>query len=178
MGSTLLIWAQLGLGILILIYLGRLFFINQKFTKALSYSMLLLFFLASTATYQISLPDQGMQLKAFVMEQGIDPSEEICFAGNLHVSSKIRIGLGTDFNLVDLPRTDWMNHLESYPNLILEDKLLVEVDISAYDIKMASVNWESRAIPDLLRTAGKPEFDSLLEQKGKRYYWLRKKKVQ
>ncbi len=178
LGSTLLIWAQLGLGILILIYLGRLFFINQKFTKALSYSMLLLFFLASTATYQISLPDQGMQLKAFVMEQGIDPSEEIGFAGNLHVSSKIRIGLGTDFNLVDLPRTDWMNHLESYPNLILEDKLLVEVDISAYDIKMASVNWESRAIPDLLRTAGKPEFDSLLEQKGKRYYWLRKKKVQ
>lgn len=178
MGSTLMIWLQLGFGILIFIYLGRLLLKDQKLAKALSYSMILLFFFASTATFQISLPDQGEQLKAFVLDQKIDPSEEIGFAGNLHVSSKIRIGLGTDFNMVDLPRQDWMNHLENYPNLILEDKLLAEIDSSAYDIKMASVHWDSKAIPDLLKTAGKPEFDSLLEQKGKRYYWLRKKKTQ
>ncbi len=175
MGSAPMIWGQLGLGILILIYLGRLFLNNQKLAKALSYNMLLLFFLVASATYHISLPDQGKQLKAFVLEQGIDPAEKIGFAGNLHVSSKIRIGLGRDFNMIDLPRQDWMNNLKGYPNLIVEDKLLAEIDTSSYDVIMASVNWDSRAIPDLLMSAGKPEFDSLLEKNGKHYYWLRKK---
>ncbi|MDO8943342.1 MAG: hypothetical protein Q7U75_09175, partial [Desulfobacterales bacterium] len=178
MGATLMIWLQLGFGIFIFSYLGRLLLQDQKIAKALSYSMILLFFLASTATYQISLPDQGKQMKTYVLDQGIDPSEKIGFSGNLHVSSKIRIGLGTDFNMIDLPRQDWMKHLESYPNLILEDKLLAEIDSSAYDIDLASVNWDSRAIPELLMSAGRPEFDSLLSQNGKRYYWLRKKKIQ
>lgn len=175
LGATILIWLQLGFGTLIFSYLGRLLLKDQKLAKALSYSMILLFFLASTATYQISLPDQGKQLKTYVMNQGIDPAEKIGFAGNLHVSSKIRVGLGPDFNLIDLPRQDWMNHLERYPNLILEDKLLAEIDSLAYDIELASVNWDSKAIPELLMSAGRPEFDSLLSQNGKKYYWLRKK---
>lgn len=175
LGSTLWIWGQMSLGALILIYLGRLLLRDQKLAKALSYSMLLLFFLVSTATYQISLPDQGKQLKAFASEQGIDPSEEIGFAGNLHVSSKIRISLGTDFNLVDLPRQDWTEHINKYQNLILEDKLITQIDTAGYQIREASLNWDGRSIPDLLRTAGKPEFDSLLEENGKKYYWLTKK---
>jgi 4-amino-4-deoxy-L-arabinose transferase-like glycosyltransferase len=175
LGSTLWIWGQLSLGILILMYLGRLLLRNQKIAKVISYSMILLFFLASTATYQISLPDQGNQLKAFVLEQQIDPNEEIGFAGNLHVSSKIRIGLGPDFNMVDLPRQDWSEYVNKYPYLILEDKLLTQIDSAKYEILMASINWDSKGIPDLLMTAGTPEFDSLLVQNGKKYYWLRRK---
>ncbi len=109
------------------------------------------------------------------MEQGIDPTEEIGFAGNLHVSSKIRIGLGTDFNMVDLPPQNWAEDVNKYPNLILEDKLLTELDTTGYEVKVASINWDSKGIPDLLMTAGTPEFDSLLTQNGKKYYWLRRK---
>jgi 4-amino-4-deoxy-L-arabinose transferase-like glycosyltransferase len=178
LGSTPWIWGQISVGILILIYLGRLVMLDQKMAKAISYSMILLFFLASTATYQISLPDQGKQLKAFVLEQGIDPTEEIGFAGNLHVSSKIRIGLGTDFNMVDLPRQDWAEYVTKYPHLILEDKLLTLIDTAGYEVKVASINWDGRSIPDLLMTAGTTEFDSLLTQNGKKYYWLRRKLTQ
>ncbi len=128
LGSTPWIWSQLCFGILILIYLGRLLLRDEKLSKAISYSIILLFFLAASSTYQISLPDQGTQLKSFVTEQGIDATEEIGFAGNLHVSSKIRIGLGTDFNMIDLPRQDWDEHLNNYQNLVLEDKLLTQTD--------------------------------------------------
>lgn len=178
LGPSPWVWAQLSLGILILVYLGRLLLRDQKLAKVLSYSMLLLFFLASTATYQISLPDQGKQLKAFVLDQGIDPSEKIGFAGNLHVSSKIRIGLGMDFNMVDLPRQDWSEYVSKYPNLILEDNLLAQIDTAKYEILVASINWDSKGIPDLLMTAGTPEFDSLLAQNAKKYYWLTKKLTQ
>jgi 4-amino-4-deoxy-L-arabinose transferase-like glycosyltransferase len=175
MGATFLIWLQLGLGIMILFYLGRLLFEDEKLAKALSYSILLLFFLASIVTYQISLPDQGEQLKAFVFEQKIDPSEEIGFAGNLHVSSKIRIGLGPDFQVINLSPEDWLNQVEKYSYLILEDKLLADIDMTAYVVKPASRNWASKSIPTLLLSIGKQEFDSLLDQNEKRYYWLKKK---
>lgn len=175
LGSSPWIWAQLSFGLLILLYLGRLLLLDQKLAKVISYSLILLFFFASSATYQISLPDQGKQLKAFALEQEIDPSEEIGFAGNLHVSSKIRIGLGTDFKLVNLPRQDWTEYIKIYPNLILEDKLLTQIDTAGYEVRAASINWDGRSIPDLLTTAGKPQFDSLLEQNSKKYYWLRKK---
>ncbi|SFA92583.1 ArnT family glycosyltransferase [Algoriphagus aquimarinus] len=175
LGSSLLIWIQFGFALLILFYLGRLTVKSIKLPKAIAYGFMLLFFLISTGTYQISLPDQGQQVKSFALNANIDPTDKIGFIGNLHTSSKIRIGLGTDFQMIDLPRYEFREELYKYDRLIIEDKYLDSIDASAYTKQVISVNWASRAIPDLLFAAGSPKFDKLLEEKGQKYYLLETK---
>lgn len=176
LGASSIIWLQLGLSLLILLYLGRLTVKDIKLTKAISYGFLLLFFLISTGTYQISLPDQGQQVKAFAAQENIDPADKIGFIGNLHASSKIRIGLGTDFQMIDLPRYQFREEIRNYDQLIIEDKYLDSIDASGFQMKVASINWASRAIPDLLKNAGSNDFNKILEEKGQKYYWLERTK--
>lgn len=172
LGATFLIWLQLGLALVILVYLGRLTIKDLKLPKAIAYGFMLLFFLISTGTYQISLPDQGQQVKAFAVKEQIDPTGKIGFIGNLHTSSKIRIALGTDFQMIDLPRYEFRDEIGNYERLIIEDKYLDSIDVSGFQKKVASLNWASRAIPDLLKNAGNSDFEQILAEKGQKYYWL------
>jgi len=172
LGASFLIWGQLVFSLLILLYLGKLTVKGEKLPKAIAYGFMTLFFLISTGTYQVSLPDQGQQLKAFAAQENKDPIEKIGFIGNLHTSSKIRLGLGTSYNMVDLPSEGFQEEVKNYNRLIIEDKYLDTVDISAFDIQVASLNWASRAIPELLKAAGTNNFKQLLEEKGQKYYWL------
>ncbi len=169
------IWVQLIFGIVIFGYLARLFVLEIKLPKAVSYSILLLFFFISTATYRISLPDQGRQIHEFVSANPIDQNEEIAFVGNLHVSSKIRIGLGAAYQMTDLPKEGWEDRLEEFPSLIIEDKLVSNLDTARYRQVTKTVSWDSRAIPKLLLATGSPEFEDLLAENGKIYYWLKRK---
>ncbi|WPR74607.1 glycosyltransferase family 39 protein [Algoriphagus sp. NG3] len=172
LGAPFLIYAQLLIGLLILLYLGRITISARKLPKAISYGFMLLFFMISIGTFQISLPDQGQQVKAFAAEENIDPAKKIGFLGNLHTSSKIRIGLGAGYDMVDLPHYGSRNELTNYDRLIIEDKYLDSIDTSGYEMKAASLNWASRAIPDLLKNAGNADFKQILEEKGQKYYWL------
>ncbi len=172
LGAPFLIYAQLLIGFLILLYLGRLTMLDRKLPKAISYGFMLLFFMISTGTFQISLPDQGQQVKIFAAQEQIDTSTKIAFLGNLHTSSKIRIGLGTDYDMVDLPSSRFRDELINYDRLIIEDKYLDSIDTSGFQMKLASLNWASRTIPDLLKNAGKADFDQILEERGQKFYWL------
>ncbi|MEB2779444.1 glycosyltransferase family 39 protein [Algoriphagus sp. C2-6-M1] len=172
LGASFLVWIQFGLALLILLYLGRLTVKDIKLPKAIAYGFLLLFFLISTGTYQISLPDQGQQFKAFAAQESIDPTVKIGFLGNLHTSSKIRIGLGTDYQLIDLPSKAFRDKIGSFNHLIVEDKYLDSIDASGFKMRVASVNWASRAIPYLLKNAGNANFKQILDEKGQKYYWL------
>lgn len=172
LGASVLIWIQLIIALLILLYLIRLTAKSIKLPKAIAYGFMLLFFLISTGTYQISLPDQGQQIKAFVIQEKIDANEKIGFIGNLHTSSKIRIALGTDFQMIDLPFYQFRDQIRNYDRLIIEDKYLDSIDASGFQKKVASLNWASRAIPELLKNAGNSDFEQILEEKGQKYYWL------
>lgn len=172
LGATVLIWLQLGLALAILGYLGKLTTQGTKLPKTIAYGFLLLFFLISTGTYQISLPDQGQQVRVFAVKEQIDPTAKIGFIGNLHTSSKIRIGLGTDFQMIDLPRYEFRDEIKNYDRLFIEDKYLDSIDASGFQQKVASINWASRAIPDLLKNAGNSDFEQILAEKGQKYYWL------
>ena len=99
----------------------------------------------------------------------------IGFYGNLHVGSKIRMSLGPDYELVDLPREGWKEKSENFEVLILEDKFLAEMDTTKFDLKLLSKNWESKAIAPLLISYHSEEFDRLLEENSKKYYLLSKK---
>ena len=88
------------------------------------------------------------------------------------------MSLGPDFHLVDLPKTDWEKEAFQYRKLIIEDKLVGLLDTTQFSVSLASINWDSKAIPDLLKAYGEPEFDSLLQAKGKKYYLLTRKTSQ
>ncbi len=170
-----IIWFQMGLAVAALIYISRLFLSGEKLPKAIAYSILHLFFGASISTYQISLPEQGQQAKEFVVSQNISTKESIGFIGNLHVSSKIRIGLGENFNFIDLPRFEFRDAISDYNRLIVEDRYLDSIDYSGFEMKKLSTNWNSRAIPELLLNVSNPEFENVLDKNGKVYYFLERK---
>lgn len=145
----------------------------QKLPKIIAYSFLIIFFVLSSITYHISLPHQGAQAKKVIEEAGI--SQSIGFFGNLHVGTKIRMSLGPEYDLIDLPKDSWQQRAREYEYLILEDKLLEDFDSTNYEVELVSRNWQSRAISQLLASYHSPGFDELLEVNSKKYYLLRKK---
>jgi 4-amino-4-deoxy-L-arabinose transferase-like glycosyltransferase len=162
------------LGFLFLIYSGLIWKrATQKLTKVIAYSFLMIFFVLSSVTYHISLPHQGEQAKEIIKDENI--RQPIGFYGNLHVGSKIRMSLGTDYELVDLPREGWKEKSANFEVLILEDKFLSELDTTQFEIKLAASNWASRAIPQLLLAYQSSKFDELLDANSKKYYLLEKK---
>lgn len=175
--SNALIWIQLGLAVLIFGYLIRLLVKSEKLPKVITYTFLLIFFLLSTITYHISLPHQGKQVSSAVKKAEINPNVPIGFVGNLHAGSKIRMSLGTSYHLVDLSRSEWKAEILQFENLIIEDRVLDSLDFSGFEVSQASVNWNSKQIPELLKSYGKPAFDSLLQSTGRKYFFLSRKKA-
>lgn len=168
------LWVQCLAGFLFLIYSGLIWRRSpQKLLKIIAYSFLMIFFLLSSITYHISLPHQGQQASKVINQEEID--SPIGFYGNLHVGSKIRMSLGPGFNMVDLPRENWKEKFEEFEVVILEDKFLTEIDTTRFNLMLASKNWDSKAIPQLLLAYHSDEFDSLLEANSKKYYLLSKK---
>ncbi|MCR9083877.1 MAG: hypothetical protein NXH89_15725, partial [Cyclobacteriaceae bacterium] len=165
---------QAGLGVIFLIYaIYTGLKTPEKLPKIISYTLLMIFFLLSSITYHISLPHQGTQAASLIQAENI--REPIAFYGNLHAGSKIRMSLGPDYKLIDLPKSQWQAVVTKYQFIILEDRWLEEMDLTVYEVKTASRNWDSKAIPNLLSQIHKAEFEELLEANSKKYYLLRKK---
>lgn len=141
--------------------------------KLLSLSILFVFFQVTSITRLISLPHQGVQAAAVVEEMGV--AGPIGFAGNLHDGSKIRMSLGTTYKLIDLSREGWKEEAKNYTYLILEDRLLAEWDTVGYEVRVASIHLDSKAIPDFLRASSLAERDELREKRGIRNFLLQKK---
>lgn len=169
------IWIQVFLAIPIFGYLILLIKKEVKLPKVIAYAFLLIFFSLSTVTYHISLPHQGTQVEDFVKKSDISPDLPIAFVGNLHAGSKIRMSLGPEFNLIDLPKFGWENEISKFQNLIIDGKMIDSLDSQEFEVSQASINWDSKHIPDLLRLFNKPEFDTLLQATGRKYFFLIRK---
>ena len=163
-----------GLGVLFLGYGLRTLLRSAVLPpKLLALSILFLFFQVTGITRLISLPHQGSQVAKAVEDIGIDGA--IGFAGNLHEGSKIRMSLGTSYDLVDLSREGWKEEAKNYNYLIMEDRLLSEWDTVGYRVRVASTHLDSKAIPDFIRASSSAEREELREEHGKRYFFLQKK---
>jgi hypothetical protein len=163
-----------GLGVLFLVYGLRTLLRSAVLPpKLLALSILFLFFQVTGITRLISLPHQGSQVAKAVEDIGIDGL--IGFAGNLHEGSKIRMSLGTSYDLVDLSREGWKEEAKNYNYLIMEDRLLSEWDTVGYRVRVASTHLDSKAIPDFIRASSSAEREELREEHGKRYFFLQKK---
>lgn len=141
--------------------------------KLLALSILFLFFQLTGITRLISLPHQGNQVAKVV--EDIEVDGPIGFAGNMHEGSKIRMSLGTAYDLVDLSREGWKEEAINYSYLILEDRLLSEWDTVGFEVRVASTHLDSKAIPDFIQASSSAERDELRVKQGKRYYFLQKK---
>jgi hypothetical protein len=163
-----------GLGVLFLGYGLRTFLRSFVLPpKLLALSILFLFFQVTGVTRLISLPHQGVQAAAVVEEMGV--AGPIGFAGNLHDGSKIRMSLGTAYDLVDLSREGWKEEAKNYTYLILEDRLLSEWDTVGYEVRVASTHLDSKAIPDFLRASSTSAREELRIKQEIRYFLLQKK---
>ena len=163
-----------GLGVLFLGYgLRTLLRSTVLPPKLLALSILFLFFQISGITRLISLPHQGVQAKEAVEQLGVDAP--IGFAGGLHEGSKIRMSLGPAYDLIDLSRENWKEEAKGYSYLILEDRLLSEWDTLGYDVHVASIHLDSKAIPDFLRASSSVEREELRVKQGRTYFLLEKK---
>ncbi len=167
-------FVYLALGILFLGY-GVWAFLRSAVLppKLLALSILFLFFQLTGITRLISLPHQGVQAAAVVEEMGV--GGPIGFAGNLHEGSKIRMSLGTAYDLVDLSREGWKEEAKNYSYLILEDRLLSEWDTVGYRVQVASTHLDSKAIPDFIRASSSAAREELWVKQGRSYYFLQKK---
>jgi 4-amino-4-deoxy-L-arabinose transferase-like glycosyltransferase len=169
-----LAFIYVGLGVLFLGY-GVWAFLRSAVLppKLLALSILFLFFQVTGVTRLISLPHQGVQAAAVVEEMGV--AGPIGFAGNLHDGSKIRMSLGTAYDLVDLSREGWKEEAKSYTYLILEDRLLSEWDTVGYEVRVASTHLDSKSIPDFLRASSTAAREELRVKQNRRYFLLHKK---
>ena len=141
--------------------------------KVLALSLLFLFFQVTGITRLISLPHQGVQTAAVVEEMGV--RGPIGFAGSLHEGSKIRMSLGTSYDLVDLSREGWKEEAKNFNYLIMEDRLLSEWDTVGYRVQVTSTHLDSKAIPDFIRASSSAEREDLWVKQGRSYYFLQKK---
>ncbi len=167
-------FVYLALGVLFLGY-GLWAFLRSAVLppKLLALSLLFLFFQVTGITRLISLPHQGVQAAAVVEEMGV--GGPIGFAGNLHEGSKIRMSLGTSYDLVDLSREGWKEEAKNYSYLILEDRLLSEWDTVGYRVHVASTHLDSKAILDFIRASSSAAREELWVKQGRSYYFLQKK---
>ncbi len=163
-----------GLGVLFLGYGLRTLLRSAALPpKLLALSILFLFFQVTGITRLISLPHQGVQTAAVVEEMGV--VGPIGFAGGLHEGSKIRMSLGTSYDLVDLSRDGWKEQAKNYNYLIMEDRLLSEWDTVGYSVQVASTHLDSKAIPDFIRASSSAAREDLWVKQGRNYYFLQKK---
>lgn len=172
LGASGWIYAGMVLSLIILVSMVSSVRKGRQLYLWLSVAMMLIFFNLSFITYQLSLPHQGTQVKQFVTEHQIPKGSQIAFIGHLHTGSKIRIGLGKDYYMTDLPRDDFQSYLDQYPYIICEEAVKKELEGKGYQVWTASLMWDLKLIPEMLLHIWSGNSAELLEATGKRYYWL------
>lgn len=167
-------FVYLAFGILFLGYgVGILLRSSALTPMLLTVAVLFLFFQVTGITRLISLPHEGVQAKEVVEKLGV--KGPFGFAGNLHQGSKIRMSLGPDYEVIDLPREGWKKEAKGFRYLILEDHLLSEWDTLGYTVEVVSSKLDEKAIPGFLLDSSSAERQELQNNQGRTYFLLEKK---
>jgi 4-amino-4-deoxy-L-arabinose transferase-like glycosyltransferase len=171
-GSAWYIYFGLLMGLAVLWLMFRNMKQKRETLIWMALSILLLFYNGSFITYRISLPHQGEQLENFVAEKSIPKGSNIAYIGHLHTGSKIRIGLGKDYSMTNLPEESYLETLGQYDYIICEEAIKNQLDDTTYGVETAAINWDLKFIPEMIRGIWSGNYQEVLAQKGKRYYWL------
>lgn len=174
LGSVWFVYLGMGVSVCFLFWMFQNIRNNRNSFFWLGISLMMIFFNLSFVTYQLSLPHQGTQVKEFVEEHAIAEGSQIGFIGHLHTGRKIRIGLGNEFHMTDLPREGYEAFLDGYDYIIGEEAVRQQLEGQDYHVQTASIIWDLKFLPEMLQSILHGNAKELLEETGKRYYWLEK----
>lgn len=169
--SSFWVWGQCLFVFLFLFYLYLKRNHSEGLPQLIAWSVLLLFFGASISTYQISLPDAGQLVKEYVADKQIPEGSKIAFIGHLHTGSKIRIGLGAQFYMIDLNPDDFIDQLGQYDFILVEDKYLELMPQEKFSFDAAAINWDAKFIKEMAQSLWVNNSQEVKEATGKKYYW-------
>lgn len=117
------------------------------------------------------MPDAGQLVKEYVADKQIPEGSKIAFIGHLHTGSKIRIGLGTQFYMIDLNPDDFMDQLGQYDFILVEDKYLELIPQDKFSFDTAAINWDAKFIKEMAQSLWVNNSQEVKEATGKKYYW-------
>lgn len=133
--------------------------------------VLLVFFNATLASSPISIPGHAEQAHTFLKQNPKLRGSTIGFFGNIHDSSRMRMGFGDALTLVDAPEGN--ANPQSFGQWIVEDVHLPQFAGVIAEQREVCTNWDEIKVDVILRSIVDGTYPTLLEQTGKKYYWVK-----
>ncbi|MCH7413321.1 glycosyltransferase family 39 protein [Belliella sp. R4-6] len=171
--SNIWIWLQVIIFAGLIVYLITQRKVEDKLPFLISMSVLLLFFGASISTFQISLPDAGQLIKVYANDQDIEKGSSIAYLGHLHTGSKIRIGLGPNYRMVDIEESEFNTKVVDFDYAIVEEKYLDKLSQNDFDIQLAALNWDAKYISEMFAALWNGNAEEVKMKYGKKFYFAR-----
>ncbi|WP_162344162.1 ArnT family glycosyltransferase [Cyclobacterium salsum] len=168
--NPLPIYFQWAVGLGLSIFLALKLAIPAYRLPVLGTSILLVFFNLSLLSHPLSIPHQGVQIRRHMEHASVPENSQIAFLGHPHYASKIRIGLGTGYqmktfkNLAEVP--------EQYRYLICDEPQLKELPNGAFSSELASLNWDPKYWQEMITAIFRGETKAAKKEWGKKYYWV------
>lgn len=140
----------------------------------LSLAIMLVFFNGCLISYPLSIPHQGIQVGDLIDDKNIPLGTKIGFIGNPHHSSKIRIGLETDHDLINL-ENESIENFKDFDYLICDDATRKKLNLSNNPTDIASVNWDPKYFLEIVKQIWCGDPVSRKSELSKQYFLIQTK---
>lgn len=149
LASPLILTVHWLIGAALFTFLSVMLRRNKLQFQHLSLAIMLVFFNGCLISYPLSIPHQGVQVNSLFEDKNIPLGANIGFLGNLHHSSKIRIGLGTDHELTNL-EGDLIEQIKEYEYIICDEGSMIEFGFDKTLSEVASMNWNPKYFMEIM----------------------------
>ncbi|HSI77440.1 MAG TPA: glycosyltransferase family 39 protein [Lunatimonas sp.] len=141
----------------------------------LSLAIMLVFFNGCLISYPLSIPHEGVQIDDLFEEKNIPLGTKVGFIGNPHHSSKIRIGLDTDYELINL-EGDSIEQINEYELLICGEDSIIKFELNDNQSEIASINWDAKYFLEIMGSIWKGDTSLRKYELSKKYYLVETRK--
>lgn len=176
LGSSAWVFLLWNIGLIILIFMVIGIKTKRPGIPILGMTFIFLFYNLSLLSHPISIPHQGVQVKALVEEKQLPKGTEIAFLGHPHYGSKIRIGLGENYFIKDFKVSNDSEIPGDYDYFICDEPKKIFFDEEDYKIELASLNWDPKYITEMLEVISEGKIQQGKLRYGKKFYWVEKRR--
>lgn len=174
LASPLILAVHWMLGAGLFIFLSIKLRRNELQFHHLSLAIMLVFFNGCLISYPLSIPHQGVQVDELVENKKIPVDTKIGFVGNPHHGSKIRIGLETGHELVNLENKS-IEQINQYDYLICDEESIIELGLGDNQSTVASINWNPNYFMEIMESIWDGDTSFQKYDLSKKYYLVETK---